>query len=214
MEKIIYMFWTGDNKLTPNRIKSLEQFKNTCGVKIILITKDNLNEYILKDVPLHPAYKYLHYTHKADYLRTYFMNFYGGGYSDIKPTTGSWDKCFDELKNNNDKWGIGFKERGEFDIAYHPAKKYWRELIGNAGYIFKPHTEFTQNWYDEMIKVMDKKLDLLIECGESKSVNGSDVKNYPIEWNEMLGRIFHKYCLKYKDKLINTLPLYILNNYK
>lgn len=65
-----------------------------------------------------------------------------------------------------------------------------------------------------MIKLMDNKLDLLIQCGKSNSRNGSDVKNYPIIWNEMLGQIFHKHCLKYKDKLINTLPLYNLNNYK
>ena len=37
---------------------------------------------------------------------------------------------------------------------------------------------------------------------------------YPIEWNEMLGRIFHRICYKYKDKLINTLPISIFNNYR
>ena len=37
---------------------------------------------------------------------------------------------------------------------------------------------------------------------------------YPIEWNEMLGRIFHKIIFKYKNKTLNTLPRNIFHSYR
>ena len=53
-----------------------------CNVKVLF--KDDITAHILPEHPLHPAYEYLSETHKADYMRTYCMNFYGGGYADIK----------------------------------------------------------------------------------------------------------------------------------
>lgn len=34
--------------------------------------------------------------HKSDYLRSYFMNFYGGGYADVKiySQDNNWRACF------------------------------------------------------------------------------------------------------------------------
>uniref|UniRef100_A0A6C0I4I0 Uncharacterized protein n=1 Tax=viral metagenome TaxID=1070528 RepID=A0A6C0I4I0_9ZZZZ len=83
-DNIIYCFWTGDNKMSNARIECLNNLRTVSECNVLLITKDNLSNYILNDVPLHPSFNYLSETHKADYLRTYFMNFYGGGYSDIK----------------------------------------------------------------------------------------------------------------------------------
>lgn len=60
------------------------------GVEVKLITPKNLNNYLLPDFPLHPAYDYLSLVHKSDYLRCYFMHFHGGGYSDIKPNYKNW----------------------------------------------------------------------------------------------------------------------------
>jgi hypothetical protein len=95
--------------MSPQRHECLEQLKEKYECNVILITTHNLNEYIKKEHPLHPAYEYLSETHKADYLRTYFMNFYGGGYSDIKKTTGSWKKSFEDLRNS-EYWICGYKE--------------------------------------------------------------------------------------------------------
>ena len=66
-----------------------------------------------------------------------------------------------------------------------------------------------------MIKLLDSKLEQLrlypannpYDCKE----NGN---GYPIEWTEMLGRIFHKVCYKYKDKILNILPISIFKNYR
>ena len=97
MNRVIYIFWTGENEMSENRLKSIQQLKDVSGVELALVTPSNLSSYILKSAPLHESYTYLSETHKADYLRTCFMNFHGGGYSDIKKTTGSWIKAFDDI---------------------------------------------------------------------------------------------------------------------
>jgi len=204
----IYIFWTGDNKMTENRMKCIENLKTKTLCNVILVDKTNLHEYILKEHPLHEAYEYLSETHRADYLRTYFMHFYGGGYCDIKKTTGPWIESFEKLMNS-DKWIIGYPERDEGCIAYKPHCKYYRELIGNGAYICKPQTPLTQEWYGEMISLMDNKLEKLKLFPSTFPQDRAEISNgkYPIEWNEMLGRIFHKVCYKYKDKILQTLPL-------
>jgi len=209
----IYCFWTGDNKMSPSRIECLKQLKETTQCNVILVTKQTLPQYILPDHPLHPSYEYLSETHKADYLRTYFMNFHGGGYSDVKKTTGSWIQSFDNL-NKSDYWICGYKEI-DGGVAYTPLSSKWEELLGNGAYICKPKTPLTIEWYNAMIQLLDTKLE---ELKRNPSTSYSDSKEsgsgYPIEWNEMLGRIFHKISYQYKERLLNTLPICILHNYR
>jgi hypothetical protein len=210
---IIYCFWTGDNKMSDARIECLTNLRKVSECNVILITKDNLKDYILNDVPLHPTFKYLSETHKADYLRTYFMNFYGGGYSDIKQTTGSWIKSFNDLKNS-DYWICGYKEING-GVAYAPYANKWKELIGNGAYICKKQTPLTQEWYNNMITLLNTKLEKLkINPSTNPQDSSESGSGYPIEWNEMLGRIFHKISYKYKDHLLNTLPISIFTNYR
>ena len=96
----VYCFWTGNNEMSETRKKCLNTIKNT-NLNVILITPDNLNEYI--NEPLHEGYKYLSEVHKADYLRTYFMHFYGGGYTDVKETTEDWLDSVEKLYSDNSK---------------------------------------------------------------------------------------------------------------
>jgi len=140
------------------------------------------------------------------------MHFWGGGYSDIKQTTGSWIEAFQALEVS-DAWICGYKEvKG--GVAYGPAIHEWASLIGNGAYIAKPQTPLTSAWYSSMIAFLDTKLELLKahpaqtyrDCAETGS-------GYPIEWNEMLGRIFHRVCYEHTDKLLNCLPISIFNNY-
>jgi len=208
----IYCFWTGKNELTQNRKICLEQLIHTSECKVILVTSINLHEYILSDHPLHPAYEFLSETHKADYLRTYFMNFHGGGYSDIKQTTGSWKQAFMDLKNNDNFWICGYPEIPG-GVAYAPYVDKWNDLIGNGAYISKPNTPLTNEWYNEMITLMDKKLPDLRLNPSKHPRDCKETSNYPIEWNEMLGRIFHKITYKYKDHLLRTLPISIFYDY-
>ena len=209
----IYCFWTGDNEMSQSRKECLQDLISVSECTVILITKENIKKYILSDNPLHPAFDYLSETHKADYLRTYFMNFYGGGYSDIKKTTGSWKKSFNDLENS-DYWMCGYKEI-EGGVAYAPYADKWKELIGNCAYICKPLTPLTTEWYSEMINLLDTKLEKLKQFPSKSPQDSSETgSGYPIEWNEMLGRIFQKVAYKYKDKLLNTLPISVFSNYR
>jgi hypothetical protein len=172
---------------------------------VLLVTKGNLAGYILPDHPLHPAYQYLSETHKADYLRTYFMHFHGGGYSDIKKASGSWIESFTQM-NTTDAWMCGYKEI-EGGVAYAPNADKWRVMVGNGAYICKPQTELTAKWYSEMLALLDSKLDALRLHPSSFPQDCSEVSPYPIGWNEMLGRIFHRVSYEYSDKIINILPM-------
>ena len=213
MENNIFCFWTGQNMMSPQRLQCLHQLKQVSQCNIILVTPRILDKFILKEHPLHPSFNYLSETHKADYLRTYFMRFHGGGYSDIKKTTGSWVESFENIRKS-DKWKIGYKEING-GVAYTPLRQHWMELLGNGAYICKPNTPFVIEWYNEMIKLMDKKYEELKKNPakfpqDKKELN----KGYPIEWNEMLGRIFHKILYKYKGKTLNTLPISIFHSYR
>ena len=89
--------------MSQNRKKSLKLLPIQTECKITFVTPDNLHTYIKKDNPLHPAYDYLSEVHKSDYLRIYFMKFYGVGYHDIKQATGSWVDSFSSLKKVTSK---------------------------------------------------------------------------------------------------------------
>ena len=202
----IYCFWTGDNPMNDKRKNCLQHSIETSKCNIVLVTKQNLDQYILKDHPLHPAYQYLSETHKSDYLRTYFANFHGGGYMDIKKTLGSWVDCFDELRNSDDKWMCGYRMPGD-DIAYIPNKPNWHDLVGVCGFICKPQTPLTKEWYQAMITVLDSRLEEL-QQKPSRYTNDSTWTDsgYPLRWAEILGEVFHRVSYEYKDKMLYTLP--------
>tara|TARA_Y100000590_G_scaffold387583_1_gene461276 strand:- start:5244 stop:6044 length:801 start_codon:yes stop_codon:yes gene_type:complete len=216
----LYCFWTGTNPLTKNRKTNLKTLKNT-GFNVILVTPNNLDNYILIDYPLHKGYQFLSEVHKADYLRCYFMNFYGGGYSDIKRIDESWLDQYNEL-NNSDYWGCGYAEKNPNHICYGIDKivnikmrNNYNKLIGNGSYIFKPNTPLTNEWYKSMIKLMDEKYENLKKF-PSKTTRQVYSQNYPypLEWNELLGRIFHPIVYKYEDKLMKDLPYVITEKYR
>jgi hypothetical protein len=198
--------------MSSKRVECLKDLERDSECKVVLVTKKTLSDYILPENPLHPAYEYLSETHKADYLRTYFMNFHGGGYSDIKRTSGSWKHAFDSMESS-DSWICGYKEI-EGGVAYGPHVDKWRELVGNGSYICKPLTPLTMEWYSEMLSLLDTKLEKLRLHPSSFPQDCAEVSSYPIEWNELLGRIFHKVCYAYRDKISNTLPMCVCRDYR
>lgn len=214
-EKIIFCFWTGENKMSNARLVAFEKLKIKSRCKVILVTQEVLADYILPDAPLHPAYKYLSETHKADYLRTYFMHFYGGGYSDIKAPTKSWVKAFNDIMKRPNAFINGYREVSESDIAFTPAAHLWDRLVGNCAYIVRPKTPFTNKWYKEMIELLDKRYEMLRDNPSRFPQDRSELMGgYPIGWNEMLGRIFHKHLVSYIDNIIYSVPRPICINYR
>lgn len=221
IDKIIYCFWVGNNnsEMNLNRKNGLSSLVQNSEVEVKLIDNNNLSEYILKDNPLHDGFEYLSDVHKADYLRTYFMHFYGGGYSDIKPCSWSWVKYFDQLERSN-CYGIGAPE-DEFELSVTPKirpwiGKYWHRLMTNDLYIFRKQTPFTEAWYNTLLFLMDKKNDNLKKYPAKTSREAADtcVTNYPIEWGEILLEIFHPLCYLYSDLLIKAMPCPVTVDYR
>ena len=66
-----------------------------------------------------------------------------------------------------------------------------------------------------MIRLLDERYDKLREnpARHPRDYLGFHGSKYPLEWNELLGRIFHRVCYEYKDKLLNTLPVPDFNSY-
>ena len=109
----------------------------------------------------------------------------------------------------------GYHERGPEGVAYPPHRIYWKLLAGNCSYIMRPQSSFTQAWYNDMIKLLDMKLPLLKKHPASFPQDCKERnKGYPIEWNEMLGRIFHKHHIKYLNNTLYTVPAPICKNYR
>jgi hypothetical protein len=145
------------------------------------------------------------------------MHFHGGGYSDVKKTTGDWAPAFKQLQNS-DKWLAGYPENpgGANYERYGHIEYNHEEVVGTGCFICKPRTPLTTEWYEGMVKVLDKKLPLLKQFPSTHPQDCSDDKksSYPLAWGELLGRIFHEVVHKYKHKLLRVLPTPVLENYR
>jgi hypothetical protein len=180
-----------------------------CTVR--LVTPETLSDHLVEGHPLHPAYEYLSEVHKSDYLRTYFMHFHGGGYSDIKRPGGAWKPAFEDLRSG-DAWMCGYPEISG-GVAYPPLVAEWGSMVGNGSYIFKPRTPLTEAWYGEMLKLCDVKLELLRQSPATHARDCAELSAYPLQWNELLGRIFHRVSYAYRDKTLRTLPMPVCSGY-
>jgi hypothetical protein len=143
------------------------------------------------------------------------MHHYGGGYSDIKMQTGNWVDRFTEL-NNSEKWVCGYKEiPGGVAHQNKDICDKWYELIGNGAYICKPYSLITTEYMGEIHNILDLKLEELKKHPAKYPQDMAENRTgYPIEWNEICGRIFHRIVYKYKDKVFNTLPSPLFHSYR
>jgi hypothetical protein len=65
-----------------------------------------------------------------------------------------------------------------------------------------------------MIALLDKKLpELKLNPAKHPRDHKSEHSKYPIGWIEMLGEIFHRVAYKYKEYVLNTLPISIFQDY-
>ena len=236
VKRRVFTVWYGDDEMSQTRKNCFEQLKNTIGkdIELILITPNNINEWLVE--PLHPGFEYLSLVHKADYLRTYLLHFHGGGYTDIKKLRKSWSGAFDVIQNDENIWIVGYKEISpgyscvpfiQYDSEIHeypdidkrihksPGFDY---LVGNCQYIIRPNTDFTKEWYNNMIRLMNKKYEELKKNPPDPSLCNAPIarcskdsqKSYPIHWNELLARIFHPLNYKYGKHVSRCLPHIII----
>jgi hypothetical protein len=183
---------------TYTKIKNDLEYDTECS--IVLITKYNLPQYVLPEHPLHPCYEYLSPTHRADYLRTYFMHFYGGGYSDIKIPTASWKKAFEDMEDEQNKhiYINGYPELEHYHLPGY---------VGNGEYIVRPNTEFTREWYNKLLNKMDEKIGKFRPDFVPDTAQEYDENNYPIRWEEILGEIFRTVLPNHMGKILYSVPV-------
>lgn len=190
--------------MSPQRRHCLDTMNNNIGVPIELVTWKDLDKYILPEHPLHPAFRYLSCVHKADYLRCYFMHFYGGGYADIKPYTdkGNWRLCFDIINEHPEIQIIGQPE--VFDGT--PVPEYRNphgieRLISVCYYICRSKSVITTAWYAGMIEKLNKYLPELKKHPASDPFGGP---GYPIPWASILADVLHRVIMESRETAPNA----------
>ena len=213
VDRVIYVFWTGDNEITPNRMRGIKSLEEVSGVRVQLITPKNLSEYMVEDDPLPEAYQYLSLNHRSDFLRGYFMYHYGGGYADIKTYYKSWVPAFDKL-DASEAYVLGYPEVGwqgakhdgmENEALAHDLGVYWSLLVGNGAFICRPHTKFAAEWYTASRRRLISFTEQLRQH-PAKDAFGTN-EDYPLAWECLQGAIFHPFCLKYHDHILKDKAL-------
>lgn len=216
-EYITYVFWTGNNAITENRQRCLNKLKEGIDVDLKLVTAEKLHLFEHENFPFHPAYEFLSYNHRSDYLRCYFMHVYGGAYSDIKENLHSWRPCFNRL-NNSDKWILGYPEiapsgAAAFDTNVKKILRinYYR-LIGNGCFICKPQTPLTTEWFKRVNQLLDENFELLKE--NPGNMWGDNI-GYPLRWAAVQGEIFHPLIYEFRNKVMHDERMILsFKNYK
>jgi hypothetical protein len=234
----IFGFWTGDNAMSDNRKRGWDSFPTT-GLEPILVTAHTLDRWTVPEHPLHEAYEFLSPTHRADYLRPYFMYFHGGGYADIKVQRESWSLAVERLLRSKRLIAAGYREvRGgtvwlqdnrvhgkvyvlsravpNFVVKFATnAMRAARPLmIGNGAYYFKPGSAFARLWLAEA----ERRLDMLLPdlrrnpARDARDRQGSG-SGYPVPWSFILGDIFHPLSLAFSPFLSRDLPRPAFENY-
>ena len=224
---VLFCVWTGNNPLTPNRAESLLSIYKETNCPVLFLTQNNIQDWELKNAPFHPAYEYLSETHKADYLRCYFMHHFGGGYSDLKRTVRSWMPAFEMLRESPNVLGVGYKEIGPQGVAECPEplrtelRLNYDRLLGNCAYIFRKQSVFTQRWIDAVHLLLDAKSDTLRNNPARHPMDhfnailpDQSTSAYPLRWTELLGEIFHPLSYEFRDRLIQIDIAPKLDNYR
>lgn len=188
--------------MSENRSKCYKTIVENSGVEVVLVTQDNLSDFIVPGYPLHAGFEYLSDTCKSEYLRPYFMYHYGGGYTDIKQTYYDWNRYFDILENS-DFDCIGYRERQPYHVHYKPAQPYFESLIGSGSYIHKKGSFLSKQWLKNEDLEMDLHYDQLVKnpgTYHPRAIYGGILDNpvdfagskYPFRWNHLCSEVWHK----------------------
>jgi hypothetical protein len=170
----------------------------TSKVDVVLVTDDNLKEFEQIDRPFHPGFDRLVPTAKADYLRAYFMYFFGGGYTDIKTIEYDWNPYFDLLEQS-DKVAIGYREKSPNDINYPEAKLVHDQMLGFGAFIHKPRSHLAKKWVNYVEDIMTEK---------------AESTDYPFRYTELGGDVWHRVQVENLGCWLFDLPYINMNNYR
>lgn len=216
MQKIIFSGWLGLNPMSEQRTTALLSLIRHTACAHIHVTHDTLKDWIHPRFPLHPLFPLLSSVHQSDYLRAYLLHVYGGGYSDVKHTSKNWRPFFDQL-DRSAAFGIGYTEVGPHGVARvggpleQEMQANYQRIIGFCAMIFRPRTEFTEQWYGQVWDALTRKAEALQrhparhpqdQLG-AQFTDGS-VSEYPFRWTEIGGNIFHPLVYAHADRILHA----------
>lgn len=209
----IFTFWTGPNSMTPNRLRNIDSIRElNPDIEVLLITPDDLGDWVVAGHPLHPAYDQLSYIHRSDYLSAYMLNHHGGGYADIKRATSAWSGVFDRI-DRSDAWMAGYRVPVRLMGTNHPnvrlekaMLRYSETRLGQTAYIARPQTPLTREW----CRAMDLVLDGVAEQIATNPGNPrGDNPGYPLMLNAILAQIVDPLQVKYRRHLMYDKRLFM-----
>ena len=149
LERRLFCIWSGNNIMSRARERCLNTIKSVSGVNVCLIGQSNIDNWLT--APIHPAYKYLSFTHKADYFRAYLMHYHWSGYCDIKSMFFDWNPYFDVIDKNPQYDAICYRERCPEHVASDnpEIRARYNELGGVCHFIMRPQSDITRDWLNE-----------------------------------------------------------------
>lgn len=202
---ILYCLWTGTNEMSKARRDSIQALRAVNpDTPLILITVENISDYVVEEHPLHPAWSHLSYVHRSDYLRAYIMHHHGGAYADIKRMNAPFKPIIDRINACGALWAGGPAELNSFNSS--PAfgrlgrdqRLHFSQMVCQAAFVFKPGTEWTREWIEEIERRLDYFSRILPRHpAEQPYGRNSD---YPIPWSALQGYVFSPLALKYRKR--------------
>jgi hypothetical protein len=200
--RVVYSTWTGNNPMSRDRARALDDFRRANeDVDHRLVTRDNLDEHLVPEAPLHAAFDSLSENHKSDYLRCYLLHFHGGGYSDVKGATSPWSPVFNGLDQDPDAWVVGYPEPSSqiadnlHDPLRRDLKHNFARLVGNGAFLVRARTALTCEWYAEVLRRLDYHQRDLAEHPARDPFGRNE--DYPVTWVGLQGLVFHPLQLKH-----------------
>lgn len=227
MDSPLFILWLGEEEINEERQKAIDNLPENK----VLITKQNLGNWVKEGFPLHPAYEYLSTIHKSDYLRCYLLYHYGGGYSDIKYNNINWAEAFSKINKDPETMLLGVKTHKGHTIA---RIEEWGEdiekmiidhidkLVSCCFFVCKAKNLIVEEWYKELNNRLDLFLPCLLknpsqftrECFHPQlgyalekpiweDPDTNKKTQYPLSWNIILAQIFYPIQLKYLRHIDN-----------
>ena len=208
----VFLYWIGKEYKLISILRNLINLHSTNGVgyNVILITNENIKDYIDNI----PNYFYeLCPAHQADFVRVNVICDYGGIWLDSDTLVlDSLDSLFDIIENKD---GFFIKENNDI---------LWNGIFGS-----KPNTCLMKEWKKRLINVLDMKKNTIdwseVGCQMLDSMfnsNPSLFKNYkifegldnlyPVNWNNCVTEFINKPYDNYKNIIRNYQPLVVLVN--
>lgn len=199
----IFCIWAGDEEMTENRKACLESMQTVNeGIPVIMVTPENLDEWIVPEYPLHPAYPYLSTVHRADYLKSYLLHFHGGGCSDIKKHHWHWGSIFDQMNADPEVWVTGYRLPRSREATDFPGelcrdiRRNYSRLVGYGAMMARAQSPLTAEWLAEVNRRLDYHQSLLQKFPGNTL---GDNPGYPVAWTRIGSQVFEPLCFKYLD---------------